>query len=105
MRRSRPDRAPLLDITITSFFCYNCAGVPLTTGTKSFTLGRKDDVCCLPLRALPTLELKTLCQDVVFPRSTGKERDHDSRMGLRTIVDDGASPMDKAGGGDEDFGP
>ena len=28
VRRSRPDRAPLLDIAIASFFCYNCAGVP-----------------------------------------------------------------------------
>ena len=64
-----------------------------------------DDVCGSQLCASPTLELKIFRQDIVFPLSTGKERDHDSPIGLITTTDDGDSPMDKVGGGDKDGEP
>ena len=64
-----------------------------------------DDVCGPQLCASPTLELKTFRQDIVFPLSTGKERDHDSPMGLRTTTNDGDSLLDKVGGGDKDAEP
>ena len=64
-----------------------------------------DDVCGSQMCASPTRKLKILRQDIVFPPSTGKKRDHDSPMDLITTTDEGDSPMDKVGGGDKDAEP
>ena len=61
-----------------------------------------DDVYGSQLCASPILEQKIFSTRYRFSLSTGKERDHDSPIGLITTTDNGDSPMDKVGGGDKD---